>query len=775
MVRAQADPAGEALILVDPGADYELTAEASGYRPARTTATPASSPELARRDPRRLTLAPAVEASGRVLGENGAPLTGAKVTLVAPEAGSEILRLLAGRPTRVDDELSTRTRDDGVFRYERVGPGRYSLVVVAQGHEPTVVAGVDVPSGAGPHDLGSVFLKVGARLSGRVVDGSGQPIEGASVSVSLLSADRRSAAALPTREVTDGEGAFTVEGLGAGQAVELTIQKDGYLPAVVPSVRVPAEEELRVQMKAAASLAGRVVNELGAPVPGATVKATPAASSGPLTRRLLSRGGLDDATTTGPDGKFRLDTMEPGAVELTVESDCCLPAFRRLQLSAGEDVESLDIRLETGTVLQGRVIDSTGSPVTDATVSARGKRTRSQADGTFRIDGLPAEKLVVTAGHSELGRVRTAFVRFPEQDVTLAFAPPARLTGRVVDTEGIPIAQARVDIQGEGVHPPPFLTTNRDGRFERKLQPGMYDLRATRSGYAPADSVSVALSPGETRPIELVLGTGLVVTGRLLGAERSQLATVSVYARSAQHRQRRGKIGMSGDFRIVGLSPGEWVLTAQTANGQRAQRTIRLQETRADTHVDLELGRDGKELRGTISLDGEPLAGAWVSVSSFQGVPLAHTLADSSGSFSIPGLTAERVQVDVSSPEGDIRTSRSADAFSTSDLRIEILTGRVGGIARDLADAAPIPRAEVLLEPLVDSTLLARRVWTGPDGRFGPVRLPAGRYRCTVSHPGYTPQTTELDIIPDGTSELSFWLQGDPDTVLSHGSPSHGP
>ena len=159
----------------------------------------------------------------------------------------------------------------------------------------------------------------------------------------------------------------------------------------------------------------------------------------------------------------------------------------------------------TGTIA-GRVIDLDGRPVAGAKVWAGDRdpvaaRARTGTDGRFRLGPVSDERATtVWAEDEERGLAREHFenVRvFAGRDTDLgdvALAPGARLSGRVVDVKGQPVAGAQATILSQRLVLGHTLTLNGpkwtvqggdQGRFRTPALPvGLLDLTVTAPGKA---------------------------------------------------------------------------------------------------------------------------------------------------------------------------------------------------------------------------------------------------------------------------------------------------
>jgi subtilase family serine protease len=104
--------------------------------------------------------------NGRVTTDAGAPLAGASVSLVS-----------AADPQR---QIPATTDLDGTYTYPSIAPGAYELVVRADGFETTIHPSITVTADA---VVDVALLPSTSQVSGRLVDGTGQPVPHGLVSV----------------------------------------------------------------------------------------------------------------------------------------------------------------------------------------------------------------------------------------------------------------------------------------------------------------------------------------------------------------------------------------------------------------------------------------------------------------------------------------------------------------------------------------------------------------------------------------------------------------
>ena len=179
----------------------------------------------------------------------------------------------------------------------------------------------------------------------------------------------------PVEAESDARGRFELFGVGAG-AISLAVRAKGFAPWDRDDVRVPAggDHELApIELEASAIVTGRVVDPDGRAIAGAELlRLSPA---GPT----VMVGGLGVAGaplgTSASDGSFTLDELPAGSVPLRVRH-----AEHPDQLAstpsaeAGQRIDGLEIAMEHGLPISGRITGAPASLVGELVVSATPER-----------------------------------------------------------------------------------------------------------------------------------------------------------------------------------------------------------------------------------------------------------------------------------------------------------------------------------------------------------------------------------------------------------------
>jgi len=624
-------------------------------------------------------LKPGVAVAGRVLDlTSQKPIAGATVTGVEKD----------GARFGKEAAHTVRTGDDGTFLIVDCAPG---IVVVeaiapakARARLDRVVAKALAPGEERNFDANTLYLQPGGRIAGRVLGPDGKPLADAIVtampsdgSLFAMVRDARSA------QRTGADGTFAFDGINAGNKYTIRATKEGLSAKDDGPIPVEAgtdRADLELKLESGALLAFRLVTDKDVPVKELDVRLQPPSTG---RRRGMALGGNDvdrEKITSQGDGKFLVKSLDAGTFDLTLQPlDYADVTREGLKLKAGETVDLGTIRVKESKKISGRITDTSGQPVANASISglwvdgeARFSReARSGADGRYRLSGLgeqPLRNLSVRAtGYATANRESAA-----PGDTAVDFT--LEKTGSVV---------GKVQYRG-GAVPAAFRVQASSEANEKQERPGM----------------------------RIVIGGG---------QDEEQIFT-----------------DPSGNFRVDNVNPGMVTITAK-ADGKAPTRKSGL---KVDSDQVVDAGTlildDGRALRGRVvaAKDDAPVPGATVSVAPPQGFMMSSdrtsaglAITSIDGTFEIAGLEPRTYAVDATQPDYSPNTGRveiGTDA-DTDDFVIKLSRGgTITGLVRD-AQRQPQANVQVLMTkvPMAGGP---QTVSTGADGRYAFEKIAPGEY-----------------------------------------------
>jgi hypothetical protein len=380
----------------------------------------------------------------------------------------------------------------------------------------------------------------------------------------------------------------------------------------------------------------------------------------------------------------------------------------------------------------------------------------------------------------------------PARDTPAPAGGTAIIRGRVVEAaSGRPLSRVEVDA-GSGAGPPAIGLTDGDGRYEIKaLAAGTYTVIAWKANYmrtawgeqrAEGPGQRITLTEGQKLDdINLVLRRAGVVTGKIVDELGDPVTDVLVTAMRYQYVQgsrrlmpngRGSQTNDIGEYRIYGLSPGQYYVSATlrnvsgpmtdtsersgyaatffpgTGNVAEAQRlTIAPGQTVTGVNLTLLPVQTARVSGIAMNAEGKPLAGAMIGVNErFLGIPTVRTtsVVPPDGKFTINGLTPGDYTIRVILPSGETATADiNVNGSDITDVQVvavkpSTIRGRIAFTASATSAEVPKPTAIDLgaLRDWALGQLVRSQARIKQDGTFE-ITLPPGHVliRSVVTGP----------------------------------------
>ncbi|NBD12939.1 carboxypeptidase regulatory-like domain-containing protein [Corallococcus silvisoli] len=512
---ATTDEHGHFAIKVDQALTGMLSIEANGFLP-RKLQVRAPSADL------KLTLDAGATVRGSVTNSRGAPVTEVDILLVTHRPEEASSRKAdddgsGGEPDEdpAEDEVERSTfagsaEEDGHFVIQGVPPGTYSVWLRANqgGYERLLPERVTV-RGSETVEL-SLHLDLDGRLGGIVVDTEGRPLAGVAVDGAAKEEEASGGRAYsPLSARTGPDGRFVLEPLVRDWDYELTAMKPGYaMPGARDEPELESGDENESIQEARARMDRWLEAQEGPKVIARAgnmdVRIT-LTFQGRVTGRLVKTDGtpitrfsVNEEPVRDPRGVFTVFVDDPGPQHLSFQVPGHAITQRDVVVPAGRDVDLGTVRIDTGHVVKGRVVDdATGAPLGGVSVSldlppdAPGEESVERGgilnvftgpDGTFDLPAVEARPYVLTVQEAE--HVSLQRTLGPNEDtVELRLQTSIRLEVTVTDDRGQPRSLGLIAIPKDEPGTQNITIARQGVGLFRDLSPGDYLVK-------PADATS---------------------------------------------------------------------------------------------------------------------------------------------------------------------------------------------------------------------------------------------------------------------------------------------
>jgi len=440
------------------------------------------------------------------------------------------------------------SNDKGLYILENVPEGANDLSVEARGFVKPPAVRVSMIGDQDVKDV-DIFLRKGAGISGKVVDSSGKPIEGARLGA-RWGRFRKISGPQISRKTTfsDQDGIYLLEDLPPETDIQINAGHQEYAPAVEgPFHLKPGErrENVNITLTAGGAISG-IITDLEGIVPDNPRAACSegigeffGAEMGSVIA-LFAEGSFTDAEDSG---KYEIKHLAPGNyMVLARAKDCVYGLKKGIQVEEGKKTGNIDFKLSPSVSLAGVVRDDTGEPVPDARVTAFGMdfqkpgfgMDQTDASGYFKIEGLLPRPYMVKVEKNPYPNLVKMNVPAPDQSLELILETGGTIRGVVLDdATGDPVSRYTIKalftrsglfggnmgmMSNDREYHRTEQVNNPEGTFEIKgLKQGKYKLQVNADGYAEEEKPGFKIASLKViEGVEIKLKTGVQIEGRVV-------------------------------------------------------------------------------------------------------------------------------------------------------------------------------------------------------------------------------------------------------------------
>ncbi|MCE5250149.1 carboxypeptidase regulatory-like domain-containing protein, partial [bacterium] len=401
--------------------------------------------------------------------------------------------------------LDAATDSKGVYSFTSIPNGTYTVMPTLAGYifnpSQTEITTSGTDKGGVDFTGTKESVSITATVTGKVVDSSGNGVQGVLITASLSGTSSQTA-------TTAADGGFTLSSLTAGNW-RLIPQKDGYsLSPTERTVSVTESKTYTVDIFVATKT--EVINTYTV---SGTVRDSKGTAISDVTVRLSGSGKTVDATTDA-NGKYSFKSIQNGSYTITpIMTGFTFNPQQSSVTVSGADKGGVDFTgtKESGEIaatITGRVVDTSGKGVEDIPVHAESSQgavadTNTDANGSFALSGIAAGDWNVGAD-SDRFEFYPLYVKIEITESKTYSAGTFKegeycVEGYTVNEQGYGMSGVTVRLSSSGNTLEKQTINYEDfqvyGVFIFEVLPGTYTVTASLSGYTfRPESYTVSIS-----------------------------------------------------------------------------------------------------------------------------------------------------------------------------------------------------------------------------------------------------------------------------------------
>ena len=521
---------------------------------------------------------------------------------------------------------SGHSDSQGNFIISGLLPGTHSLTIIPAGVIRPDLEDLQIELKEGEHktDVRVVYSGDAPVIAGHVVNEDGEPIENAFVQ-SLGGSNG-------IYVHTDENGYYRAVRLPRDSYIVI-VSHDDYDHGRMTNVKV-GREDVDFVLKAKGGVSGRVIDALSQqPVTSFEIMAREG-----ISRELRWSDEDQFESVDNDEGHFSLDSVFPDGATIVVRAEGYMPSFEAINLENDDSSDEVILELTKGLILEGKVVNDSEKPVHEAYIFtgsppafgywknsygvadfkrqlAQVAATKSDQDGSFRLDTLPPESCTITAYHIDYGKgeIEVAPVKPRTTNVKIVLTQGGGVKGKVL-LDGQPVDKASVFLSAPGGLGTLFgrINTDAEGMFSF---PEVSEEAVGVNVDLPVDT-NAMISRRFSKNIEIIKGSTSEVIFDFLPATSSIEGRITILGEPAKGAQINLNIdvtggreksmllnGEGGEYRIEQVPAGHASLSVSASAGPSGvqKKTVEFDIVEDET-VSMDIDFPGKGIvTGTVS------------------------------------------------------------------------------------------------------------------------------------------------------------------------------
>jgi hypothetical protein len=593
---------------------------------------------------------------------------------------------------------------------------------------------------------------MGTDVTGQITEQTTEiPIEGALVEFIAGNQDKASA-------TTDVHGLYAIDHVEPGNYT-IVISASGYQ---TKSFGFSLDNNIATIINAslvpnAGIISGTVINENTTnPISGATIK-------------LFQGTTFLTTTSTNTSGGYSFPNLAPGNYIVVAGATGYGTEFQGAVVSIGiTTTVNFALRSQQGAIA-GTVTDaSTTNPISGATVTILNGNTiitsvETDVGGNYSAPNLtPGNYTVIVYAINYQTQSKGATVTAGNTTIVdfALISAPGTIQGIVTRADtNAPISGATVAIFQQ-VNFIGSVLTSPDGTYLFPgLAPGSYTVIANASNFQ-IQVVGATVSSSATTTVNFALsGNPGSINGKVIDAvSNNPIAGAAIRVLNGPTLIATAITDSNGNYIIPNIAPDDYFVIAQAPSYQFAVKQTSVTPNNITT-VNFALNPFPGTISGTVidNTTTDPIAGATVVV--FQGTtPVAFSLTDANGNYSIPDLASGNYTVVVKAPGYQIaQTAVIVNANATTIVNFALLAnpGAVAGTVIDRCAGAGLPGTLVIA---LDGTSIVSFGLTDSNGQYAIDNLGPNIYTLVATKKNYVISTSSVAVMTGNTSISNFVL-----------------